>query len=879
MRLWIPALTCFVFLLAGLPAATPDRVQLAPTLDYYLPAGTEYDPAVPTPASVFGFQIGERHLQHHELVDYYRKLDAASDRVTLEEYARSYGGRPLLLLTITSPANHRRLEEIRREHLRLADPSVAAGLDLSRMPAVLNMGYTVHGNEPSGANAAPLVAYWLAAARGPEVDAFLSQLVILLDPCLNPDGLERFAHWANNFRGATPNADPAHREHFEPTPNGRTNYYGFDLNRDWLGLQHPESRGRLRLFHRWRPNVLLDFHEMGTDSTYFFQPGEPGRVHPLTPSANQELTRRLADYHAAALDRLGSLYYTGERYDDFYMGKGSTLPDLHGAIGILFEQASSRGHLQESTSGTFGFPFTIRNQVATSFSSLRATRDLRPELLGHLRDFYRESSALAARHPVQAWVLTAPHDPARLAAFLEVLTGHDIRAHRLPAAVEIGGRTFPAGESLVVLARQPQFRYLLALFETRTTFTENIFYDISTWTLPHAFGLEFAALEQAPDPARLGPPLSPAELALPPAPAATPAAQGHLLDYRGYYAPRALSRLLQAGVRVHVALRPFRHQVGGAERDFPAGTLFLPASLQELPPAQILPLLDRCAREDQVEIFPVQTGLTAAGIDLGSAYFKPLKSGGIALLFGETTSAYESGEIWHLLDARFATPVTLLDHTRLASAPLDRYHTIILGPGSHSRASESGWDKLRAWVRAGGTLVGVQSAASRLVEAKLADAVLRKASPAKNTAGPRPFAEAETDAALNLVSGAIFQASLDLTHPLTFGYTSAELPVFTTYNQFLEPAENPYNTPVRLLSSPLLSGYVSPENLSLAAGSAAAAIYPAGSGRVILFAGNPNFRAFWYGTNRLFLNAVFLGSLMNPAGASPDEEDEAATAQ
>jgi hypothetical protein len=213
------------------------------------------------------------------------------------------------------------------------------------------------------------------------VDSLLNETVILLDPSFNPDGLNRFASWVNTHKSQTLVTDPVSRELNEAWPGGRTNHYWFDLNRDWLYVQHPESQGRIAKFHEWKPNILTDHHEMGSNSTFFFQPGVPSRINPLTPQKNRELTAKIGTFHARYLDKIGSLYFTEEDYDDFYYGKGSTFPDVNGAVGILFEQASSRGHAQETINGVLSFPFTIRNQVTTSFSTLAAARALRTELL------------------------------------------------------------------------------------------------------------------------------------------------------------------------------------------------------------------------------------------------------------------------------------------------------------------------------------------------------------------------------------------------------------------------------------------------------------------------------------------------------------------
>ena len=354
-----------------LTLATPSVSTADPDAPFYLPTGITYDTSVPTPRSVLGFVVGEWHVRHDQLATYMRVVAETSDRVKIEVTGRTHEQRPLLMLTISSAENLARLEEIRQAHLVLSDPAAPAP-DTSDMPVVINLGYSVHGNEASGSNAALLVAYYLAAATGGEIERLLDNAIILLDPSLNPDGLARFAQWANMHRGRVLMADPNHREHREGWPNGRTNHYWFDLNRDWLLAQHPESHARLEQFHRWRPNVLIDVHEMGSSSTYFFQPGVPNRKNPLTPETNVRLTEEIAGFHAEALDSLGSLYYSEETFDDFYYGKGSTYPDAHGSVGILFEQASIRGHLRSTSDGDLSFPFAIRNQLTTTLSTLSA---------------------------------------------------------------------------------------------------------------------------------------------------------------------------------------------------------------------------------------------------------------------------------------------------------------------------------------------------------------------------------------------------------------------------------------------------------------------------------------------------------------------------
>ena len=277
-------------------------------LSYYLPQDITYDQSIPTPKEVIGHEVGEWHVTHDKLYYYMKELAEASDRVSITEYARSHENRPLVYLTITSEKNRENLEEIRLEHKKLTDPSESGSVDIDNMPVVIYQGNSIHGNEPSGGNGALATAYYLAAAQGAYIDDLLDNAIILLDPCYNPDGFQRFSSWVNSHKGKNLISDPNSREYNEVWPRGRTNHYWFDLNRDWLLLTHPESQGRIKHFHHWKPDILTDHHEMGSNSTFFFQPGIPSRTNPNTPKINQELTAEIATFHAAALDEIGSLY-------------------------------------------------------------------------------------------------------------------------------------------------------------------------------------------------------------------------------------------------------------------------------------------------------------------------------------------------------------------------------------------------------------------------------------------------------------------------------------------------------------------------------------------------------------------------------------------
>ncbi len=820
-------------------------------LSYYLPA-TDYNPAIPNPESVLGFQVGEQHAEPYQMAAYYRTLAAASPRVTLEEYGRTYEQRPLYLLTITTEANQQNIAQLQAQHLAASNPS---STDTDAAPAVVWLGYSVHGNEPSGANAALLVAYYLAAAPAANVAPLLGQTIVLMDPFINPDGLNRFATWVNTHKGQVINADPQNIEQNEAWPRGRTNHYWFDLNRDWLLQQHPESRGRLEKFHAWKPHVLTDHHEMGTNSTFFFMPGIPSRNHPLTPDRVFELTRALGTYHAAGLDSIGSLYFTEESYDDFYFGKGSTYPDVNGAVGILFEQASSRGHAQESDHGLLTFPSTIRNQVVVSFTTLRGAAALRPQLVQYQREFYQTAANEAAQQSEQAYVFGSADDPARTYHMAEVLRRHQIQLYRPQQTITVGDQVFSPEGSYLVPLQQPQYRLIRALFEQRTTFTDSLFYDVSAWTFPLAYNLPFAALSarqfsqgEAVD-----------TLTFPRGQLVGGRSNyAYLVEPEGYYLHRGLYRLLDAGLNVKVATEPLTDASG---KTFAAGTLLVALGTQQNVPADTVhALMRRLADQDALSVHAAPTGLTGQGLDLGSRNFSRVRKPEVALLVGGGVSSYDAGEVWHLLDQRFAMPLTLLDVDHLDRTDLSRYTTLVMVDGSYGTIDKSAQEKLKRWLAAGNTLVAQQGAGKWLSDHELGGVVYKKIE--TDSVPPRPYAQRDTYRGAQVIGGAIFATKVDLTHPLAYGLTRERLPVFRNEDAMIERGRNPYAYPVVYTDDPLLAGYISDEKEEALSNTAAVAVTKSGQGTVIVFADNPNFRAYWYGTNKLFMNSLFYGQIV-----------------
>ncbi|WP_245911507.1 M14 family zinc carboxypeptidase [Neolewinella xylanilytica] len=821
------------------PTANSDEGR---PLTYYLP-DLEYDPNIPTPEEFLGWQIGDWHISHDLQQAYMRALAASSDRITLEVIGHTYEQRPLLNLIYTTPENHGRLEELREMHVNWSSPNggMSDG-DLADVPGVLYQGYSIHGNEASGGNAAVMAAYYLAAAPMSEVGELLTNNIIVFDPCYNPDGFNRFASWANTHKNKNMTADGQDREYSEAYPRGRSNHYWFDLNRDWLPVQHPESQARIAQFHRWKPNILTDHHEMGTDATFFFMPGESTRVHPMTAPVNQELTARIGEYHSAALDRIGSLYYSGEGYDDFYYGKGSTYPDIFGTVGILFEQASSRGHLQESENGILTFPFTIRNQVTTALSTYEALENLHDDLLSYQREFNLEGVTS------DGYVIDADGDPGRSRELADILARHGL-------PVQHG--TSEEGEAYYV----PKTPFSEAAFEPILEFEDSLFYDVSTFSLPMAFNLPYRQVSGGtPTDMRwtsyqMGEATAPFDRSR--------AEYAYFIPSNDYYSVRAIYELQDAGVRVKVSDQSFSINDGATE--FGRGTAMVPVYGQEMSAEELHRIVTEVEDETGIDILTTNSGtVDAGGLMLGSrSAYQTLRKPEIALLIEGSTSSLDAGETWHLLDQRFGIPITKLPIDEVGSSDLSRYNTIIMPDGYYNRLDESVATALKEWMGRDKVFITVERAGTWAAKNGLANLTERKTSDPDSAITQRPYEKAERDRGGQVLGGSIYRTVADLTHPLLFGMKREEIPVFRSGTLLYEPAENIYATPVRYADEPLISGYSPRGFAQKAAGSAAVIVSGSRGGRTISFASNPNFRGFWYGTNRLFMNAIMFGTTIN----------------
>ena len=857
MKNLLISLTATVFALF----AFSSNAQQVERADPFFADGGSYDPSIPRPETVIGHPLGHRIARNDLLVAYMRTIANLSPRITVEDIALTHEGRPILGLTITSPENHARIDEIKAAHVALSDPESAQEVS-EDMPVITWLNYGVHGAEVSSTDSSMAVAYHLAAAQGPEIEETLKNSVIILIAVFNPDGNSRMSAWNHMNGGYVSVSDPEHRLHNTFWPGGRTNHYWFDLNRQWLIIQHPEPRGWVAKFHEWRPNITVDYHEMGSASTYYFHPGAPERTFPYIPERSMELLDLVADRPRSWLDSEQRLYFHEEGFDNYYIGKGSTYPHMHASMGMLFEQASSVG-LIDTPHGLLSFQDNIRTQYRTSLEMIRAGLEMKDELLQYQREFSRETAELAAEDDIRAYVFSSPGDDARAYHAIDILNRHQIQVNRLAEDVVIDDMLYPAEDSYIVRTGQPQYRMVKALFEMITEFEDETFYDVSAWTLPLAFDFDFSPLSARELRGNLLGELISAEF--PAVPAPTTASYAYLFDWSNYYAPRALYRLIDAGVLPKVATQPITIYSNGETVSLPAGAILVPLGWQggDLSDNEIHALMGMIAEENGIEVYPVDSGRTPqTGMDLGSRNFASIPLPKVLLLVGEGVASYDAGEVWHHLDARMDIPVHMVDKRDLDGLDLHKYTHLVLVGGNHSDL-ESVKDNIDDWVLNGGTLVGIRQGARWAHDNILYQSASVSSSDHNSEIERFDYSEKNGIEAQDVIGGAIFAGDLDITHPIGFGIANRNIPSQRNTLIAFDPPENPWATLIEIPENALLSGFASSENQEALAGKAMAIAERRGRGSVILFADNPNFRAYFFGTNKLFTNSLFFSLAFN----------------
>ncbi len=830
--------------------------------DYFLKDRGPFNSNIPSPEEFLGYAIGTHHTRHDKIVAYFERLAELSNRATIYTYGRTYGHRDLIMLTVTTPEHLNNIESIQKNHLTLCDPK-APDQTIEDLPVFIQLGYNVHGNEPSGAEAALLTAYTLVASENPEILEYLQNSILFIDPVINPDGRDRHTHWVNMHKGNPLVADPNDIEHNEGWPRGRTNHYWFDLNRDWWLGVHPESQGKLNWYHQWYPNVVTDFHEMGTNSTHFFEPMKTnGSKDPIMPVENYTtLNETFAKYFAEGLDEIGSLYFTKEVFDGTYPGYGSSYPDLQGGLGLLFEQASSRGHVQKTEMGDLSFAFTIRNQYVSSMATVKASLENKDLLHNYQRDFFKSALTNASDSGIEAYIFGDNYDNNRLKAFMEKLLLHRVDVYSLPNPITLNGHTYHPGKAFLVPTNQVQYRMVQSAFETYDEYHDSVFYDASAWSLANFFNLKYAPSTKK---INVGDQVTSADIfTLNQSLKETNYA--YMLPADDYNIPAFIQFCLNHKLRITSIFKPLTIETSDGPKAFGYGSIMIPVAKQEMTSDSVYKIVLEGTNKLNLHAYGIQSGYSISGVDLGSRYAQTLQKPKILLIVGDGVSSYEAGEVWHLLDQRVHLPITKITQLQLKRIKLHEYNTLVLVSGNYSQLDSSQIKRLKTWASEGNTIITLREGSKWAIEKKLIKENLVKNEIKKDSSDQSTerlnYMDAPEQTGREEVGGTIFKVELDLTHPLAFGYSRPGLPVYRNSEVWIKPSKNPYCNVAAYSKDPHIDGFITKRNMdTYLKKSASVLVSKIGSGRAILFAENPNFRGAWYGTNRLFLNAIFLGN-------------------
>ena len=813
--------------------------------DYYFEKYAPFDENIKSPEEFLGYPIGEMQTRHDLIVSYMEYLSNVSDKAQILHYGQTYEKRKLVILAISSSDKIIDLEKIRENHISYLDPehpNYSKESKPENLPVIINLAYSVHGNEPSTSEAALLTAYTLISSKSDEISKYLSDSIILIDPTLNPDGRDRHTHWVNTYKGSPLVDDPQDAEHNEYWPGGRTNHYWFDLNRDWyLGI-HPESRSKLKWYHSWKPNVTADFHEMGTNSTYFFVPFKPnGSLNPVIPKENYDYFNFLfGSYFADALDEMGTLYFTREIFDRTYPGYGSAYPDYLGGIGLLFEQASSRGFKQKTQFGEITFPFTIKNQYVSGMTTVKASVANKEKLKDYQSNFYKSAITDSSRKKVRGYIFNQGNDKNKTKAFIDKLKLHDIKV-------------LNNKEQFYVPTVQKNYRLVRSFFETHQQYRDSVFYDASAWSMANIYDIDYSASNKdfvGEEVDNIDELFEVNEF--------SESNYAYIIDSQDYNIPAVTYDLLNNEVFTSASFKPFTIQTSTGTKSFNYGSLIIPLSVQKkLNSDELYEKMKSIQKKYDVNIYSVESGLSSSGVDLGSGYVMPLNKPSAMMLIGTGVRSYEAGEVWHLLDQRVGMPITKVPMRNFDNISMDKYNVLVLVSGNY-KFSDSQIEKIKTWAENGNTIISIGSGSKLLIDKKIVDENLLEKEES-NAMNYLAYGDARENRGKEQIGGVILNSIIDLSHPLAFGYENNTLPLYKNNSIWLKPSKNNYSSVVRYSDNSLIDGFLSENNKEKIKESVSLVVSRVGRGIAVMFADNPNFRGAWYGTNRLFLNAIFLG--------------------
>ena len=806
-----------------------------------------------SPAAFLGYELGEHFTPHYKIVNYFHQVAASvPSMIKLETYGQTNEGRELLIAIIASPSNFARLEEIRKNNLRLTGLLTDKTGEINA-PAIVWLSYNVHGNEPSSSEVSMKVLYTLLDPENTQAKEWLKNTVVIIDPCLNPDGRDRYVNWFTQMIGKKPDPNPDSREHNEPWPGGRTNHYNFDLNRDWAWQTQLETRQRIRKYNEWMPQIHCDFHEQYPNNPYYFAPAAEPFHESVTPW-QREFQTTIGRNHAKYFDANGWLYFTREIFDLFYPAYGDTYPTFNGAIGMTYEQAGhSPGGL--AIAKTDGDTLRLKNRIdhhfTTSMSTIEITSKNSDRVVSEFKKFF-DRSATGTGAEYRSFVVTSD-SYEKLAPLKKLLADNEIRFSaytKQPAR----GYSYLTGKeetvetekySILINSSQPKATLIKVLFEPRTKLSDSATYDITAWSLPYVYGLRSYALKEEIK-------AQTNETNMPGTGFPAGDHYAYLVDYSSFASARVLAALLRNNIRVYISEKGFETENARYLR----GTMIILKKGNEAK----LDLFQQIVTEFGVEVRSVSSGFVDKGFDFGSEKTHFIRKPNVALLTGTGTDASAAGEIWHLFEQQLNYPVSLINAADAANISWKNIDVLILPSGNYKfLGDKEAAADLKTWVRQGGKIIALESAVTQLAAGDWG-LKLKKAEEDKKDsssyANIKKYEDRERDGIANNVPGAIYKVQLDNSHPLAFGYPDYYFTLKQNDNIY-EFSASGWNVGT-IRKDRQVSGFVGSKARERLKDGTVMGVTTLGNGSVVFFADDPVFRSFWENGKLLFANAVFL---------------------
>ncbi|MFD2528808.1 M14 family metallopeptidase [Polaribacter marinaquae] len=808
----------------------------------FLLTGTLFSQKIKSPKEFLGYEIGARFTRHHKVVDYFNYVSNTLSNVKLEKYGETNEHRPLYVSYISSAENIKNLESIRKNNL--SQTGVISGNSKNDI-AIVWLSYNVHGNEASSTEAAMLTLYELVTAK----KAWLENTVVILDPCINPDGRDRYVNWYNQVKSTPYNTDQNAKEHAEPWPGGRPNHYLFDLNRDWAWATQVESQQRIKVYNKWMPHIHVDFHEQGINNPYYFAPAaEP--FHEIITDWQRDFQTQIGKNHAKYFDKEGWLYFTKESFDLLYPSYGDTYPTYMGAIGMTYEQAG-HGRAGLGIHTDEGEILTLKDRAAhhltTGLSTVEISSKNAKKLNSEFRKFFNNSGL-----NFKSYVLKN-ENADKMNRLKELLDTHEIKYESAKNG-SVKGYSYTtqkdakldvSNKDLVIHTDQPKGKMVKALFEPNAKLVDSLTYDITAWSLPYAHGFNAVASKSKVNSTTNNSKNTVVN-------SEDKSAYAYVSKWNNLADATFLADLLKNNIVPRFAEKSF----SANNTSYDKGTLIILRNDNRNTDfdSKIVAIADKHQRK----LTSVATGFSQSGVDFGSSAIKPINKQKIAVVSGKATSSLSFGEVWHFFETQLEYPITNINSSNFGYTDLSKYDVIILPSGYYnSILSGSTLSNIKKWVRSGGTLVAIGNALNSFANKEGFSLKTKKNAEIKTDNNLVPYQDRERKSVANLITGSIFKSTLDNSHPLAFGYDKEyfSLKLSGTSYSYLKKG---YNVGYFDKNSNNISGYAGSKAVKNVHESLLFGEQTMGRGSIVYMIDNPLFRSFWENGKLFVANAVFL---------------------